>query len=193
MKRSVILLSAAMAFAAFGPTAFAQTCSGGGPVTVANSCLDLYDFALNTSNGMTGDWQDISTTDPTTLINPTSSIYNDANCCGDASGGTTMGLGNVKFRFNGSGPGNYTVSLYFDYDASIPDFNEYGIINSIGSAQSGITGEIFNANEPGNDIVLFGATGTPGAETYGLADDLNEVPGTNSNFNANCFKIFQRQ
>lgn len=152
----------------------------------AHAQLDLYDFALNTSNGVTGDWQDTSTFDPTNYLYPTSAIYGDTSCCGDATGGTTPGIGKDSYVFTPGAPGTYSVSLYFDYDVNIPDYNEYGTINNAGAAQSGVTGEIFNANSPTSNIVLFGACGTPGCETYGLANGANNVPGTASNFLDNC-------
>ena len=170
--RLAVIAGAAVAFVANVPAARAGN-------------IDLYDFALNTSTGVSGDWQDVSTSDPTLIIDSSSTIHNDTLCCGDASGGTTPGLGTVNYTFTGA-PGNYTVSLYFDYDVSTPGFNEYGTINNGGSAQSGISYEIFNANSKSSNIVLYGATGTPGGETYGNANNTNGVPGTTDNFLNTC-------
>jgi len=150
------------------------------PVVRASN-IDLYDFAVSTSTGISGDWQDVSTTDPTMI----SGLSSTMKCCGDPSGGTTPGLGALSYKFSGA-PGTYTVSLYFDYDVSTPNFNEYGIINNAGSAQSGMSYEIFNANSTKSNIVLFGAIGTPGGETFGAANDTNGVPGTTDNFLGTC-------
>jgi hypothetical protein len=114
------------------------------PVSHASG-VDLYDFGLSVSGGVSGDWQDVSTTDPTTLLTPTSSIFNDTNCCGDASGGTTTGLGTFSYIFDPGAAGVYQISFYLDYDVSSPFVNEYGTINNAGAAEAGITGEIFNA------------------------------------------------
>lgn len=149
------------------------------------SSIDLYDFALHTSTGVSGDWQDASTSDPTTIIDTTSTIYNSHLCCGDASGGTTPGLGTVNYTFHGA-PGSYSVTLYFDYDASTPNFNEYGTIHNGGSAQTGLSYEVFNANSTGTNIMLYGAKGVAGGETYGNANGTNTVPGTTDNFLATC-------
>jgi hypothetical protein len=147
--------------------------------------IDLYDFAISTSTGVSGDWQDISTTDPTLIVDPASTIYNDTLCCGDAAGGTTPGLGTVNYTFS-PGPGSYKVTMYFDYDVAVPDFNEFGTVNNAGSAQSGISYEIFNAASAGGNIVLYGANGIAGGETYGLANNTNGVPGTTDNFLDTC-------
>jgi hypothetical protein len=148
------------------------------------SLIDLYDFALSTNTGISGDWQDLSTADPTLIIDSSSSIYNDTNCCG-LTDGTTTGLGTVNYTFTG-GPGSYKVSMYFDFDVSTPFFNEYGTVNNAGAAQTGISYQIFNANTTSSNIVLFGPAGTPGGETYGLANNTNNVPGTTDNFLNTC-------
>ncbi len=172
MKQLTVLLSAAAILSVFGPLARAGN-------------IDLYDFAVSTSTGISGDWQDLSTNDPTLIIDPTSTIYNDTQCCGDGTSGTTTGLGTVNYTFS-PGAGSYTVSMYFDYDVSIPAFNEFGTINNAGSAQTGVAGEIFNSSLATGNIVLFGACGTPGCETYGAANGMNNVPGTTDNFLNDC-------
>jgi hypothetical protein len=165
-----ILLGSAALLSAFSPLMRA-------------SSTDLYDFAVNVTGptSVSGDWQDLSANDPTALpgMNMGSVV-----CCGDASGGTTPGLGTLTYTFDPSTPGTYTVSLYFDYDAAIPDYNEYGIVN--GSAPSGIGYEIFNANDSSGDIVLFGANGDAGGEVYGTPNGVNEVPGTTDNYLNTC-------
>jgi hypothetical protein len=171
MKQLAVTLSAAAILSVLSPLAHASN-------------IDLYDLALSTSTGVSGDWQDLSVADPTTLINGGSTMV----CCGDASGGTTPGLGTLSYTFSGA-PGSYTVSMYFDYDVSTPFFNEFGIINNGGAAQSGITYEIFNASSSSGNIVLFGATGTPGGETYGTANNTNLVPGTTDNFSSKCTSV----
>jgi hypothetical protein len=149
------------------------------PLVRADS-IDLYDFAISVSGSanVSADWQDLSSPDPTAF--PLESF--GLACCGDASGGTTPGLGTISWTIVGAG--TYTVNMYFDYDAAVPDFNEFGVVN--GSAPSGVGYEIFNANSTSSDIQLFGATGTPGAEVYGTPNNTNEVPGTGSNFLADC-------
>jgi hypothetical protein len=154
------------------------------PVSHASG-IDLYDFGLSVSGGISGDWQDFpGTPDPTLLITPTSSIYNSANCCADASGGTTTGLGTFSYIFDPGVAGVYQVSFYLDYDVSSPQDNEYGVINNAGAAEAGITGEIFNALSATSNIQMFDITG-PGGEVYGLADGTNHVPGQVSNDNDN--------
>jgi hypothetical protein len=108
------------------------------------------------------------------------------SCCGDASGGTTSGIGTTTYTFNPGVAGTYTVTMYFDYDAATPFFNEYGAINSGGSAQAGIGYEVFNAHSTSSNIVLFGANGIAGGEVYGAPNGLNEVPGQSSNFFPPC-------
>jgi hypothetical protein len=164
------------------------------PIARASS-IDLYDFALSTSTGISGDWQDTgSAADPLAIIDPTSTLTaglagepaGAVNCCGDASGGTTPGLATVNYTFTAGAAGNYTVSVYYNFDTSTPYFNEYGAINNAGSAEAGVTGEIVNADNAANNVVLFGTCGTPGCETYGTANGVNQVPGTTSNYFANC-------
>lgn len=152
------------------------------PVHASN--LDLYDIAISTSTGVTGDWQDVSANDPTALPGVSTSMV----CCGDATGGTTPGLGNYVYTFNGAA-GTYHVTLYFNYNASTPYFNEFGTINNGASAQSGITYEVFNALSTTGNIVLFPANGTHGGEVYGSADGLNHVPGGTDNFLATCTAV----
>lgn len=176
MKKATVPLFVALLLALGVPRAHADN-------------MDLFDFALSTSSGISGDYGDIATLDPTMIIDPTSSIYNDTSCCGDASGGTTPGLGALSYTFNPGAPGAYTVSLYFDYDVLTPDFNEYGTINNAGSAQAGITGEIFNATSPTSNIKLYGECGTANCETYGLASGLNNVQGTTDNFLDGCVGV----
>jgi hypothetical protein len=180
MRQSAILLSAVAILAACTLTARAGS-------------LDLYDVAVSTSTGVSGDWQDLSTTDPFTIFDGTSTITETTglagSCCGDASGGTTPGIGTINYTFNPGAAGTYNVSIYADYDVAVPNYNEYGVINNAGAAQAGVVGEIFNANVAPNDIALFGATGTAGGETYGLANGSNEVPGTSSNYNVSCAPI----
>lgn len=165
MKNRTIPVYAVLLFALAAPRARADI-------------TDLYDLALSVQGGISADWQDLASNDPTTIVSTTMA------CCGDASGGTP-GIGNLSYTFN-PGAGTYKVSLYFDYDVSTPFFNEYGIINNAGSAQAGISYEIFNANSTSSNIVLFGANGIALGETYGLADNVNHVPGTTSNYSANC-------
>jgi len=180
MRQSAILFSAVAVLTAFSSIARAGT-------------LDLYDVAVSTSNGISGDWQDLATADPFSIFDPSSTITEipgqPGSCCGDGSGGTTPGIGTINYTFNPGAAGTYNVSIYADYDVAVPNYNEYGVINNAGGAQAGVVGEIFNANVSPNDIALYGATGTPGGETYGLADGLNEVPGTTSNFNNDCAPI----
>jgi hypothetical protein len=87
MRQLTVVLSTAAVLSVFGPAARAGN-------------IDLYDFAISTSTGISGDWQDISTTDPTLIVDPTSTIYNDTLCCGDGVGGTTPGLGTVNYTFS---------------------------------------------------------------------------------------------
>ncbi len=152
--------------------------------------IDLYDFAINVNGTVTGDWQDLATTDPTTVINAGSSISNDTNCCG-LPDGTAEGLGTVNYTFTGGAVGTYNVSLYYDYDVNTPYFNEYGAINNVGSAQSGVVGEIVNGSLGTNNIVLFPVCATANCEVYGTANGTNQVPGQTSNFFANCGIAFQ--
>jgi hypothetical protein len=143
--------------------------------------IDLFDVGLAVVGGTSGDWQDLAANDPTHLTG----VSTNMACCGDASGGTTPGLGTFTYTFTGA-PGTYTVSLYFDYDAATPYYNEYGTINNAGSAQAGVSYEIFNASSPTSNIKLFTVTGIALGETYGLADDTNHVPvgGSNDPFGA---------
>jgi hypothetical protein len=144
--------------------------------------IDLYDVAVSVSGGTSGDWQDVAANDPTAIPGVSTTMA----CCGDASGGTTPGIGTFQYTFDPGVAASYTISLYFDFDASTPFFNEYGTINNAGSAQSGIAYEIFNANSTSSNIQLFGVTGTWLGETYGLANDTNQVPGTTDNFLDTC-------
>ncbi len=155
-----------------------------GMSTARAGTVDLFDFALNTSTNISGDWADLGAADPTLLLNATSSIYNSTNCCNDP-GGSTPGLGALSYNFLGA-PGSYTVSMYFDFDAANPNFNEYGTVLGAAAAQAGITYEIFNANSKTSNIVLYGATGISDTEVYGNADNTNHVPGTTDNFLNNC-------
>ena len=174
MRKPRLLLSAAVVLSLLGPVARAST-------------IDLYDFAVSTSTGVSGDWQDVSTTNPLAIVNSSSaSIPTTMVCCGDASGGTTPGLGAVNYTFTGTPGVHYTVTMYFDYDVAIPNFNEYGKVNNPGSAQSGISYEIFNANSTSGNIVLYGATGVAGSEKYGTSNGTNGVLGTTDNFLNNC-------
>jgi hypothetical protein len=169
MRNATIPICVALLLALAAPRAHADT-------------TDLYDLALSTSTGITADWEDGAANNPLSYVSTT------MVCCGDGTGGTTPGLGTLSYTFNPgpSTPTAYTVSLYFDYDVSTPFFNEYGAINNAGSAQSGISYEIFNGDTTSSNIVLFGACGTAGCEVYGNADDLNNVPGTTSNYLASC-------
>lgn len=144
--------------------------------------VDLYDVALSVTGGTSGDWQDLAANNPLTIQGVSTTMA----CCGDATGGTTPGLGTLDYTFDPGVAGSYQVSLYFDFDASTPFFNEYGTINNAASAQSGIAYEIFNANSASSNIQLFGVTGIALGETYGLADDTNHVPGTTDNFLDTC-------
>lgn len=159
----------------------------GGAVSYADG-IDLYDFAVSVSGPSSpgaADWQDVSTLDPTLLTGMSA-----FTCCGDATGGTTPGLGSTIYTFNPGVAGAYTVNLYFDYDLTLngPVYNEYGIVdpNGAGAAPSGIGYEIFNYNLATGDIVLYGANGTPGGEVFGTPNNSNEVPGTTDNFLNNC-------
>jgi hypothetical protein len=142
--------------------------------------VNLYDFAVSSSTGIKADWQDVSATDPTTLAGMSSTMV----CCGD-TGGSTPGIGALKYTFTGA-PGSYTVTMYFDYDVSTPNFNEYGKINNAGSVPGGISYQIFNANSTTGNIVLYGATGVAGGETLGTANNTNGAPGTTDNFLGTC-------
>lgn len=139
--------------------------------------IDLYDIGLAVVGGTSGDWQDLAANDPTQLAGVSTTM----SCCGDSSGGTTPGLGAFTYTFVGA-PGSYTVSLYFDYDAATPYFNEFGTINNAGSAQAGISYEIFNASSTTSNIQLFSVKGIALGEVYGLADNMNHVPVGGSNF-----------
>jgi PEP-CTERM motif-containing protein len=138
--------------------------------------IDLYDLGLSVVGGTSGDWQDLAANNPLTIAG----VSTNMACCGDASGGTTTGLGTFTYTFMGA-PSTYTVSLYFDYDASTPYYNEYGTINNGGSAQTGISYEIFNASSNTSNIQLFPATGIALGEVYGLANGMNNVPVGGSN------------
>jgi hypothetical protein len=140
------------------------------------SNIDLYDIALSVVGGTSGDWEDLAANNPLTIPG----VSTNMACCGDASGGTTPGLGTLTYTFIGA-PGSYTVSLYTDFDASTPFYNEYGTINNAGSAQTGITGEIFNADSNTSNVQLFSVTGVALGEVYGLANNTNQVPVGGSN------------
>jgi hypothetical protein len=169
MRRLTLLSSLVVILGLFRPIAWAGN-------------IDLYDIALSVNGGVSGDWQDVAANDPTALPGVATTMA----CCGDASGGTTPGLGAYQYTFDPSVAGSYTVSMYFDYDASTPYFNEYGTINDGAGAQAGITYEIFNASSATSNIQLFGVSGIPLGEVYGLANGANNVPGTTDNFLDTC-------
>ncbi len=135
--------------------------------------LDLYDLAISTSSGVTGDWQDLAANDPTMLAGVTTTMV----CC-DSNGGPTPGIGNYSYTFTGA-PGTYHATLYFNYDIALPITSEYGIVNNGGAAPSGISYEIFNYLSTTGNIVLYGANGVADGETYGTADGLNHVGAGN--------------
>ncbi len=77
MKQLAVTLSAAAFLSVLSPLAHA-------------GAVDLYDFALSTSTGVSGDWQDLSATDPTTFLDAGSTMV----CCGGREWGYNAGSGN---------------------------------------------------------------------------------------------------
>lgn len=90
-----------------------------------------------------------------------------------ASFNQTTGLGTLTLTFN-PGPGSYSVDSYFDIEAGVPFFNEYGSVN--GSAASGQSWQI-------DDPLL----GTIFANTQNnTLDNTNHNPGQVDNFLGGC-------
>jgi hypothetical protein len=85
----------------------------------------------------------------------------------------TTGLGLIVLTYN-PGPGTYYFDSYFDIEAAVPFFNEYGSVN--GSPASGQTWQI---DDP--------IAGTIFANTQGNAlDNTNHIPGQVDNFSGTC-------
>jgi hypothetical protein len=95
----------------------------------------------------------------------------------------TTGLGTLTLTFDPGTAGSYYVGAWFFDPASVPFYNEYGVVN--GTPASGQTWQI--------DIPEYDATSAnigSGTIIDNLAaetlDDTNTVPGTLSNYLFNC-------
>jgi PEP-CTERM motif len=91
------------------------------------------------------------------------------------SGGfnTSTGLGTLSLVFN-PGPGTYSVLGYFDIEAGVPFYNEYGIVNGAPSA-----GQSYQIDDP-NFGTIFGNT------QGNTLDNTNHIPAGASNYLGNC-------
>lgn len=131
--------------------------SGMGSVYAASS---LQDFAINVNGTFTDADLTVANLDATGFDTPT-------------------GTGTLVYTFNPGAAGSYFIDFYFDHELHVPFFNEYGTVN--GSAPTGTTYQIDNPGSDGN------RTGTIFANTQNDSlDNTNHVPGTLSNFNADC-------
>src|SRR5271165_3189138 len=96
---------------------------------------------------------------------------------------SATGLGTFELTFSPGAAGNYYVGAFFFDPASVPFYNEYGIVN--GSAAAGQSWQI--------DIPQYDATSANnGAGTIidnlaaGTLDDTNSITGTTSNYLNDC-------
>jgi hypothetical protein len=138
----------------------------------ARADILLQDFAVNV-NGTVSDYNNLLTTDPTTLSGMNATGYSTSTT-GDGLG---TGLGTLVFTYN-PGPGSYFVNFLFDLEAGTPFYNEYGVKN--GSPAGGTTWQI---------AAVPSTLGTPNfvGTVFGNAlDNTNHVPAGNSNFSNSC-------
>jgi hypothetical protein len=92
------------------------------------------------------------------------------------------GLGTITFTGTGS-PGTYFMDMYFDYDVSVPFWNEYGIQS--GTAAKGQRWQIDQAVADSDDLNFPNPTLFANVQDNKLADK-NFTPGTEDNSFFNC-------
>src|SRR5579863_5267815 len=85
----------------------------------------------------------------------------------------TTGLGSITLTFN-PGPGSYSFDSYFDIEAGVPFFNEYGSVTGTPAA-----GQSWQIDDP-----LLG-TIFPNTQNNTL-DNTNHIPGQVDNFLGDC-------
>jgi hypothetical protein len=180
MKRTPKLNNTAVFF---GGTGMKQFMMAGLAVIVAMTLgpparadIALQDFGVNI-NGTTYDYNNLGQPDTTTLPGMNATGFSTFTS-GDGLG---TGLGTLIYTFNPGSPGSYFVNFYFDEEASVPFFNEYGRVN--GSAPAGMSYEIAGVNPSVGGIQFWNGTTQilPNA-----LDDTNHVPGTSTNYLNNC-------
>ena len=143
----------------------------------ARADIALQDFGVNI-NGTTYDYNNLGQPDTTTLPGMNATAFSTATS-GDLA---DTGLGTLVYTFNPGSPGSYFVNFYFDEEAAVPFFNEYGIVNGA-PAPAGESWEIAGVNPSVNGIQFWnGSTQIlPNA-----LDNTNHVPGTSTNYLNNC-------
>jgi hypothetical protein len=145
----------------------------------ARADIALQDFGVNI-NGTTYDYNNLGQPDTTTLPGMDASGFSTFTS-GD---GLDTGLGTLIYTFNPGVAGSYFVNFYFDEEAGIPFFNEYGIVNGLPLPAGGPTSyEIASVNPSVGGIQFW--NGTTQILPNSL-DDTNHVPGTSTNYLDNC-------
>jgi len=94
----------------------------------------------------------------------------------------SSGLGSATYTNNPGSPGNYFMAMYFDYDVSVPFWNEYGIQS--GTAVAGQTWQI-DAAVFANDANFPNTTVFSNVQSNSL-DNTNHIPGTVDNSFFDC-------
>jgi hypothetical protein len=90
-----------------------------------------------------------------------------------ASFNQTTGLGSITLTFN-PGPGSYSFDSYFDIEAGVPFFNEYGTVNG-----SPVAGQTWQIDDPLAGTIFPNAQGD-------TLDNTNHIPGKVDNFLGDC-------
>jgi hypothetical protein len=163
MKRFLMACAALLVLSAWTPQAQAHDTA-------------LQDFGVNI-NGTAYDYNNLGQTDPTTLPGMNASGFSTFTS-GDLAG---TGLGTLTYTFNPGSAGSYFVNFYFDEEASVPFFNEFGTVN--GSAPAGTSWEIAQVNPSVGGIQFY--NGSTQVLPNSL-DNTNNLPGGNSNYLDNC-------
>lgn len=102
----------------------------------------------------------------------------------DSSGfNATTGQGTLTVTFN-NGPGTYYVGAYFYVPVGTPDYNEYGVVN--GAPVAGQSYQIDYPEYTGSGSPNVGSGTIVDNLANGTLNDSNSVPGTVSNYLANC-------
>ena len=142
----------------------------------ARADIALQDFGVNI-NGTAYDYNNLGQTDPTTLSGMNATGFSTFTS-GDDLG---TGLGTMIYTFNPGVAGTYFVNFYFDEEASVPFFNEFGTVN--GSAPAGESYEIAQVNPSVGGIQFYnGSTQV----LPNVLDDTNHAPTGNTNYLDNC-------
>ena len=94
----------------------------------------------------------------------------------------SSGLGTLTYTNNPGTPGSYFMAMYFDYDVSVPFWNEYGAMS--GTPVGGQTWQIDSA-VVANDANFPSPTLFSNVQGNAL-DNTNHVPGTTDNSFFNC-------